>query len=100
MTLALDPSKVERVAALPRRTAHALHALIESSRDLKMPALAREVILYDGEAMTVRSTSAGLRHAQFLGLAVFTGRYWTPTNAALDLRYALEDRYLREAVEA
>ena len=89
----------EAVAALPRRTAHALHALLEVEHDPSLeggPFLASEVVVYDEEALTARSTAAALRAAQRLGLAVCAGGYWTPTFRAYDLRGALEERYLEE----
>jgi hypothetical protein len=82
------------VEGLPRRTAHALHGLLESSGQLNMPVTAAEAQVYDGEAYTARQTAAGLRHAHRLGLVAYTGRYWCPLNGAYDLRRALEDRYL------
>ena len=97
MIVAFNPEKVRIVAALPRRTAHALHALLESSREMNMPVTAAEAMLYDEEAMGPRGTAMALKHAQRLGYCFVTpGGYWVPGNATYDLRYALEDRYLRE----
>ena len=84
------------VAALPRRTAHAVHALMACSRDLNMPVTAAEICLYDEEAQSVRGTGNALAHARRLGLAVFTGQYWVPSFTALDMRGAFEDRFLTE----
>jgi hypothetical protein len=61
-----------------------------------MPVTAAEAMLYDPEAMSPQSTGQALANAQRLGLAVQAARYWVPTGAALDLRSALEDRFLRE----
>lgn len=101
-TIPLDPAKVAEVAQLPRRTAHALHGLLVASLELKMPVKAHEVQVYDGEAITAHQTAAGLVHARRLGLAMYTGtgsRLWVATEAAQGLRYAIEDRYLRETYE-
>lgn len=87
------------VAELPRRTAHALYGLLESSRQLNMPVTAAEAMIYDMEAMTPRHTARGLRHARALGLCHYTGRYWTPSFAALELHRALENRYLDETMD-
>jgi hypothetical protein len=84
------------VEKLPRRTAHAVHALIESSRQANMPVTAAEAMLYDEEARSPRATGLALANARKLGLAVYTGRYWIPSFDALALRYPFEKRYLRE----
>jgi hypothetical protein len=88
------------VEQLPRRTAHALHGLIVASKELNMPVTAAEAQVYDEEALTARHTAAGLRHAHRLGLVGYAVPYWIPSNAALELRAAIEDRYLRETEEA
>lgn len=91
-------SKEEIVAALPRRTAHALHALLELEKHpvTQIPTAA-EVMLYDMEADSPRGTAAALRHAAKLGYAMrVPPAYWTATFSGLELRRALEDRYLRE----
>lgn len=96
----MNASKAALVAALPRRTAHALHALLEASAALHMPPTAAEVVVYDAEAANVRGTAAALRHAQRLGYCACTrGGYWVPGNAAYELGRALEDRYLAETEE-
>lgn len=89
------------VEALPRRVAHAVHALMEIRNDVTVgpygPYRASEIVLYDGEAMSVRATAAALREAQKRGLAVYVGRgLWTAAGIALDHRRAFEDRYIRE----
>lgn len=89
-------SREEAVAALPRRTAHALYALLESSREANMPVTAAEAMLYDDEAMSPQGTGQALANARRLGLAVQAGRWWAPTGATLDMRSALEERFLRE----
>lgn len=91
---------IEYVEGLPRRTAHALHGLLEwCHNNPNMPPTSAEAQLYDGEALSARQTAAGLRHAHRLGLVAFTGCYWCPMNGAYELRSALEDRYLRETDE-
>mgnify|MGYP001581685887 CR=1 FL=1 len=92
----VDPVKRDVVAALPSRTAHALHGMMEASRNEKMPVTAAEACIYDFDAISPRATARSLRHAATLGYCVYTGRYWCPLNAAYDLRYALEDRALRD----
>lgn len=57
------------VAKLPRRTAHAVHALLEASRELNMPVTSREIVIYDEEARDARSTGAALREANQIGRA-------------------------------
>jgi len=93
------PDAAEQVAALSRRVAHATHALIESSRELNMPVKASEVIIYDAEALTVNSTGKALSAARRKGLAENWGRVWTPSLRALDLRKALEDRFLADTAD-
>lgn len=94
------------VQSLPRRTAHAVHALLAASNTVQggqhLPP-AHDVCLWDGEALSVRGTAAALVHAQRLGLAVYVPDmqnralgYWTPTQLALEHRRAFEDRYLAE----
>lgn len=84
------------VADLPRRVAHATHALVEMSRERGMPVTAGEAVLYDEEALDARATGRALQRARDRGLAVNAGRYWVPTNLALELRTDLEDRYLTD----
>lgn len=98
MTRVIDPEAVAYVEALPRRTAHALHGLIVAVTEQVSPVTSREVQIYDGEAVSVGETAAGLRHAQKLDLCYFDGRYWWTGHPwkGMDYREALEDRYLRE----
>lgn len=84
------------VDALPRRTAHATHALLVASTEHKSPVTAAEVCIYDSEALSARSTGAALREARRLDLAAFTGQYWIPWGAALDQRRDFESRFLRD----
>lgn len=93
-------NKAATVAALPRRTAHAMHALVYAGIELNMPVTAAEVCIYDSEAPNIVSTGAALREARERGLAIFTGKYWIATNEALELRSALEERFLRETEES
>lgn len=93
------------VNALPRRVAHAVHALMEVRNDVTVGPYghfkASEVVLYDSEALTARHTGTALREAQKLGLAAYIGRgLWTATNLALENRAAFEERYIRETDEA
>jgi acetylornithine deacetylase/succinyl-diaminopimelate desuccinylase-like protein len=81
---------------MPRRMAHALHALLEAEREHKMPVTAREVCVYDEEASGPLGTGAALREARKRGHATFTGRYWVASFPTYELRYDLERRYLRE----
>ena len=103
-TSGLTPQEV--VAALPRRTAHALHALLEVEHDPSLeggPFLASEVVVYDEEALTARSTAAALRAAQRLGLAVCAGGYWAPTFRGLTtsvVRWRSGSTWKRRAVPA
>lgn len=95
------PDRVSLADRLPRRTAHAVHALMEVRNDPSIgpygPFKASEVVLYDSEAMSARATAAALRHAQRFGLALYVGRgLWTATNAALNLGREFEDRYCRD----
>lgn len=96
-----DHGQARRAADLSRRVAHVTHALIVASQELKMPVTAGEVMVYDGESLTIMSTTAALTHARRLGLAVYSGRYgkgryWIPSFTALDLARQLEDRYLND----
>lgn len=85
--------ELRMVDELPRRTAHAVHALLVASREHGMPTAA-EVMVYDEEARTVHATAKGLIHARRLRLASYTGKYWIPTPTADNLRSRFEDRYL------
>lgn len=88
------------VDGLPRRVAHAVHALMEVRNDVSVgpygPFKASEVVLYDDEALSARSTAAALSHAERLGLAINIRGYWTATVLALDHCRAFEERYMRE----
>lgn len=98
----VDVLNVAEVESLPRRTAHAAHALLECASDLsgekaRSVPTAAEVMLYDVEALSVRATGRALAAAASLGLAVrVPPRYWVATNRAHGLRRELEDRFLRE----
>lgn len=87
--------------ALPRRVAHAVHALMEVRNDVTVgpygPFKASEIVLYDGEALTARHTARALREAQRHGLAFYVGHgLWTATHLALDNCRAFEERYLAD----
>jgi hypothetical protein len=84
--------------ALPRRTAHAVYALVVASRDggATLPT-AREVMIYDEESLSGQSTGRALHDASKYGLCVRApGGYWCPLNGAYELFPELEERYLRE----
>jgi hypothetical protein len=89
------------VYALPRRTAHAVHALMEVRNDRAIgpygPFKAREVMLYDEEALSPASTGAALREARKRALVFYVGHgLWSATNLALDNRAKFEARYLAD----
>lgn len=91
------------VEDLPRRVAHATHALLVASREFGqtsgMPT-ALEVLVYDGESLSVRSTSAALRAAAARGLVMHVPpRYWVARGSAHVLEGELEERYLRETAD-
>jgi hypothetical protein len=94
-----------RIKDLPRRVAHATHALMESSSPYAYgmgPRTTREVMEYDSEALTLSSTFGALSRAMKRGLVARTfGRpaLWFPTNLAHDLRGPLEDRFLLDTEE-
>jgi len=90
------PDAADRVAALTRRVAHATFALLETNRELGMPVKASEVVMYDAEALSVVATGRALSAARRRGLAENWGGVWTPSLLALDLRKALEDRFLTD----
>lgn len=100
----MTPECAFDVEALPRRVAHAVHALLAVRNDVNIgpygPFKASEIVLYDGEALSARSTAAALREAQKLGLAVNIRGFWTAGRDALDNARALEERYLRETDDA
>lgn len=94
----------EFVETLPRRVAHAAHALLAVRDDVNIgpygPFKASEVVLYDSEALTAGATYQALRRGMKYGLTLWVGRgLWTATNLALDNARALEDRYLRDTDE-
>jgi hypothetical protein len=88
------------VDKLPRRVAHAVHALLEASGPyaFNMGVLKpSEVMLYDAEAMSVSSTGNALRRAMRYGLVDRAGYgLYFPTLLALEHRRAFEDRYHRD----
>lgn len=90
------------VKELPRRIAHVTHALMESSGPYAYgmgPRTTREVMEYDGEALTLSSTFEALSRAMKRGLVARTfGRpaLWFPTMLAYELGGQLEDRFLLE----
>lgn len=92
----------EEVAALPRRIAHVLHALLESSGAYALgsgPKTAAEVVLYDSEAPNSGATLDALKRAMLKDLCVGTfsrPRLWIPANRTIEMRAALEARFLRE----
>ena len=91
------PQIDEAAAALPRRVAHALHALLEAGAAAGVALVASSAVCaYDAEAKNVRATAAALTQAKRLGLASFSGRYWFARPPARELRTALEERYLAE----
>jgi hypothetical protein len=94
--LYVDALKVAAVAALPRRTAHALHALVEAERTLNMPVSAQEVVVFDSEALNATSTALALAHARSLGYCFLAKGLWMAANRAHELRPQLEARYLKE----
>lgn len=91
----------EQVAALPRRVAHAAHALLATTDEIGGPAVVAEIVVHDREALNVQSTSAALgRACHKHGLAENWGSgVWTPSLRARDLRGALEDRFLADTEE-
>lgn len=96
----------EKIAAadLPRRVAHVMHALMESSSPYAYgvgPRTTREVMEYDHEALYLSSTFDALSRAMKRGLCARTldrPVLWFPTRLALDLQQELEDRYLNEVI--
>lgn len=95
-------SDQEIVASIPRRIAHVVHALIESSGPYAYgPGFRRtaEVLVYDSESYSVASTRAALSRGLKRGLVDRVGvrpAFWFPTNRAMDLRIALEERFLAD----
>jgi hypothetical protein len=89
------------VKRLPRRSAHALSALMTATRELRMPPTAAEICVYDPEAISVRSTAAALREASRKGLcACAPGGYWVAATAAMEMERELEDRLLADTDES
>lgn len=84
------------VASLSTRVAHVTHALLTTVTELGGPAKAKEIVIYDREAMSTRSTGAALVAAQREGLAAGTRGIWIPTPKAHCHRQALEDRFLED----
>lgn len=89
------------VEALPRRVAHAVHALLQTANIMESngsgPFTAAEVCVYDSyEAYSPRHTAAALREAQKLGLAQNWGGYWSSTYLSTEYKAAFEERFLRE----
>lgn len=90
------------VTDLPRRVAHATHALMEASSPYAFghgPRTTREVMEYDVDALTLSSTFEALSRAMKHGLVARTLSrpvLWFPTNLAHTLRGELEDRFLNE----
>lgn len=89
-------AELRMVNKLPRRTAHAVHALLVASAEHAMPVTAAEVQVYDEEAIRFQATAKGLAHARRLDLAIYTGRFWIPSVLASSLRRRFEDRYLSD----
>lgn len=89
--------RTDEVARMPQRMAHALHALVAATTvHPPMPRTAAEVCIHDS-GWGPLSTGAALREAARRGYCVRTsGGYWVAANRALELRAALEDRYLAE----
>lgn len=89
---------VERVAALPKRIAHAVYALQGIHNDLGTgPWKTNEIIYYDPEALAVSETYSALYRAAERGLVIRWGSgLWSTTPEADDLKEELEDRFLKE----
>lgn len=89
------------VAALPRRTAHALYALTACARSMhgSGPFFASEIVLYDPEAVSALATGAGLAHARKHGLADNTAGLWWATSLGNSLWRHLEARVLDEQLQ-
>lgn len=85
------------VAKLSRRVAHAVYAMLACTKDRgNMPSTAAEIVVFDEEASSAQETAAALKQAQKLGYAVYTGRYWVPTQAATLRRTEFEERFLQD----
>jgi hypothetical protein len=99
------PDAAEQVAALSRRTAHAVYALHAYIRENTGPAYANEVVLFDREAISTQATATSLANAEKLGLvekwpSPGVSSLWTMTPHGGDLSGALEDRFLADTEEA
>jgi hypothetical protein len=79
-------------ALLPRHVAQVAHALLEAATQAGGgPLKASEVMIYDRDALTIQATATALYHAMRRRLADRGGTgLWMPTNAAWDMRKALE----------
>jgi hypothetical protein len=89
-------NRQQTVDELPRRTAHALHALLACAKDIGGPVIASEVVLYDSEAPNARGTAQALRAGARRGYCFCIKGTWWTTNALYEMQRALEDRYLRD----
>jgi hypothetical protein len=85
-------------ADLPLRVAEVTHALMEACRAIGggVPVTTHEVWRYDERSLTLGATSSALTRAMKLRLAdrAAPRGLWMPTNAAWEMRRALEDRVL------
>jgi hypothetical protein len=89
------------ICGLPDRVAQVTHALLEASHAHAQaggactPVRTSEVMIYDHEALTLGSTSSALARAMERRLADRWGwGLWSPTNAAWEMRRALEEAVL------
>lgn len=98
-TMAIRVETNVDVDKLPRRTAHAVHALLYASYEAGMPVSAAEICVYDSEAISVRATGAALREARRLGLAEYYPPYWVASYIAGNHRKDFEERYLNDTEE-
>jgi hypothetical protein len=85
------------VGRLPRRVAHAVHALLEAGGS--MPLKASEIVTYDAEALSEKSTAAALREARRHGLVDGVHGLWVPLESAYELRDQLERRFLADTAD-
>ena len=87
---------------IPRRAAHATHALMESSGPYAFgqgPRTTGKVMQYDIESLSTGSTFSALTTAMRHGLVMRTVSrpvLWYPLNKALDMKTDLEDRFLSD----
>jgi len=86
----------EHVAKLSPRVAHVAHALLFTTKEIRGPARADEIIIYDWEAPTPAQTGAALAAARREGLAEGIKGIWFATNKAHAWADALEDRSLAD----